>query len=317
MRLTKLRPAAALASIAAAVSLLAVVGRGEAPPATAARGPTSSAAATSDRAERVDPIAARLCHALHGLPAARRAECCGRAGANLAGLCAAELSASLRRGAVAIDGAGVEQCTADATRELAGCDWVSPRPPKPPDSCTRTIAGQRDRGSACHSSLECRDGLHCRGAQPERPGICVAPSPPHARCEVPADNLAAFTGLRGDPRHRECDGLCLKGQCLPLAEAGAPCSSSAACAPGLHCIAGRCEARGFPQIGEPCAENTPCETGAYCSSGRCAAVKQAGEPCSVPSECRGLACEKRPGAAVGTCAGRCGASVPPSGSAPG
>jgi len=33
-------------------------------------------------------------------------------------------------------------------------------------------------------------------------------------------DLAAFARAKDDPRHPTCDGLCIRGQCLPFAAAG-------------------------------------------------------------------------------------------------
>src|SRR5262249_386139 len=73
----------------------------QAPPARKPSAPAASAA---------DPVAGRLCDALHALPAKRKAECCGTSAASLADLCSSEVTAALRRGAVRVDGAAVDRC---------------------------------------------------------------------------------------------------------------------------------------------------------------------------------------------------------------
>jgi hypothetical protein len=300
MRTPHVRPKAAhlLTRALWLVLLLAPVASGE----TSIEGRATAAAAVDPS----DAIARHLCDVLHALPARRKQECCGTVSTDLAEACTRELAPSLRRNAISIDPAALDRCAEDAARQLEGCGWVGPRPPKAPSSCTTLLEGAVPAGALCSSSFDCRDGLYCRGAAAGRQGICAAPARAHARCAAPADNLAAFTGLQGDPRHAECEGRCVKGQCLPLAKAGAECPSSAMCEPGLHCRAGRCEVEPPPGIGESCAGETACRAGAYCRDGTCVSLKQPGEACSLPGECGGLACERKPGEKTGTCADPCG-----------
>lgn len=253
-----------------------------------------------------DPLAEGLCDALHTLPAKRKQECCGRAFPSLAGLCTQELSASLGRGAVSVDRAAVDRCTTETSRQLEGCKWVTPLMPPLPDACRGVVAGKLVSGAACRSSLECADGLFCRGVRPDMAGVCAAPGPARTRCEVAADNLAVFTGAKDDSRHPVCNGLCVKGQCLPFSPAGGACQSSGQCTPGLNCISGRCQDRPLPRAGESCAGNTSCGAGAYCQSSRCAALKDAGEPCASSVECLAFQCVVTPGSKSGTCAEPCG-----------
>jgi len=274
---------------------------------------------TAFAAEAPDPLAKGLCDAIHGLPARRKSECCSNPAApsHLAELCTRELAAALRRGGVTIDASGLERCTKEAAEGLAGCGWVAPLPPKPPASRASLIVGKITSGASCRSSLECGDGLHCRGASTDRAGVCAPPSPPGGRCAAPVDNLAAFTGLQGDERHRECEGLCLKGQCLSRVAKGAPCPSSALCAPGLHCSAGHCAEPKKLAVGATCERHGDCAEGAYCAAGTCATTKRTGEPCSALAECGGFACERPQGAKTGKCAdpcspgGRLGAATEP------
>ena len=104
------------------------------------------------------------------------------------------------------------------------------------------------------------------------------------------------------------DGLCIKGECLPFVPAGGACASSSRCAPGLQCVAGVCQDRELPNLGEACAPNTSCGAGAFCQAGVCRPQKDAGETCTLSSECRGLACLKAAGAPAGQCGEPCGAS---------
>lgn len=296
--------------LALAVAWLATVGRGETPPTASPKPPARAAATESPSLAKPDPLAQRLCDALHALPAKRKGECCGAAHtSSLAGLCGQELTASVRRGAVTIDAAGTAKCAEETARQLEGCGWVTPLLPQQPQACSGLMHGTLKAGAACHSSLECVDGLYCRGVGPRNTGVCGAPAAPRRRCEIPADNLAAFTGAKGDPRHPECQGRCVKGLCLPFLAPGAACASSGLCPPGLNCIAGRCQDRPLPKLGEACSGRTVCEAGASCHGGQCKALKNAGEPCAQPFECRALRCVKAPGARAGTCGEPC-AAVP-------
>jgi hypothetical protein len=267
--------------------------------------------APKQAASKPDPLAQRLCDAIHTLPVKRKSECCpGEGSSNLAPLCAQELSASIRRGAVRVDAAGIDRCTQETSSELEGCGWVNPTLPPLPHGCDGLVQGTLPAGAKCESSVECADGLHCKSVTPLAPGICSAPSAARTSCEVPADNLVTLLRTRTDPRHPECQGRCVRGECLPFVEAGGACAASATCASGLNCIAGHCEKNPLPKAGEPCPGKTACDTGAYCSpEGRCVALKNAGESCSQPFECRGLACAKAPGEKSGKCGEPCGSAV--------
>jgi hypothetical protein len=270
----------------------------EGTPAPTRPGPASR---TADAA-----LARRLCDILHEQPARRRGECCGAtAAASLAPACAREVTAALGRGTVTLDAAAVERCAAETTRQLDGCGWVRPQLPPLPPACGGLVAGSLPAGRSCRSSLECAEPLYCRGLSPARPGTCGRPALARERCENLADNLAAFTRAGDDPRHRPCAGRCVRGQCLPFVAAGGTCTASPACAPGLNCLAGRCADRPLPAVGEPCPGKTLCAAGAFCQAGRCVAIKQAGEPCVLPIECRALACTRVPGARTGACADPC------------
>jgi hypothetical protein len=256
-------------------------------------------------AAKPDALAQRVCEVLQALPSRRKQACCGGAGSSLAAVCTSELSAALKRGAVAVDSARVEQCRTETGAELEGCGWVTPLMPKLADACAGIIDGTLAAGASCRSSLECGDGLHCRGVTPGSAGVCAVPGEPHSRCELPADNLASFARGQDDPRHPVCDGVCLKGQCLPFVAAGGECPSTAACAPGLNCLSGHCQAKALPVLGEACSAKAECAGDAVCADGRCSMPKDAGESCKLPFECRALACDRKPGAASGVCTDAC------------
>jgi hypothetical protein len=263
----------------------------------------------SAAAGKGEALAQRLCDALHTLPAQRKQACCGAPGASLAAACVQETTAAVRRATVSLDTARIEGCAAEAATQLEGCGWVTPLLPDLPAACVGVIGGKVKAGGACYSSLECGDGLYCRGVSPTNAGLCRPPQEAGAACEVPADNLSAFTRAKDDPRHPSCQGRCVKSKCLPLAPAGGACVSSALCAAGLNCIAGRCENRPLPKVAESCAGKTECAPGAYCQDGKCVALKGQGESCRLPFECRGLSCDKAPGAKAGTCGSPCGRLV--------
>jgi hypothetical protein len=288
-----------------------------APSATASpsQAPRPAPSGARPAAAKQDPAAQRLCDLLHTLPAERKRECCGTAPPSLAAVCTQELSASLRRGAVALDAAAVEQCAARTARQLEGCGWVTPLTPERPAVCREAIRGLLRAGATCRSALECGDGLSCRGVSPQRPGVCAAPAPAGARCAVPADNLAAFTGAREDERHPVCDGLCLKGTCLAFAPEAGACQSSAWCGPDVNCVGGRCRGAEPPKLGESCAGGTSCGPGAFCQAGQCAPLKDAGATCSQPHECRAFECVRAPGGQAGRCGDPCGGGRAPKPSA--
>lgn len=130
-------------SVAGTVLLLAMV------VATAGLAETAPAGRTKPH-----PLAEGLCDALHNLPAKRKQECCGKAFSSLAGVCAQELSASLGRNAVSVDRAAVDRCAAATSRQLEGCQWVTPLMPPLPDACRGVVVGKLVSGAACRSSLE-------------------------------------------------------------------------------------------------------------------------------------------------------------------
>jgi hypothetical protein len=287
--------------------------------ATVVGAPAGAAQRTADPTRRAGPspaqaerLARRLCDALHALPAQRRQACCGGVATSLAAVCTSEMAAAIRRGALSIDASNIDRCASESEKQLTGCSWVTPLLPSPPAACTGLVTGKLGAGAACQSSLECENGLYCRGVSAGRSGVCRPPAPPHAVCEFPADNIASYARAVDDPRHASCEGRCEKGQCLPFASAGSACVSSALCQPGLHCVGGKCAATPLPGVGDSCAATNVCDAGAYCDGGRCAALKDAGAACALPFECRALACDKAPDAKLGKCADACVAAASPS-----
>jgi hypothetical protein len=248
-----------------------------------------------------DPLAKRLCDALHALPEARKAACCnaGTATRGLAAECARVLSDALRAGRVALDPAAVARCERASAEAYAGCDWVTPLAPAAPAACRRLVAGVFAAGAPCDSALECQAGLACRA------GVCASPGAAGAACGgAAADLLTLYTRQTAAAEHPDCDGYCsLDGRCARWVAVDGPCWSSQQCASGNHCAAGRCAAGAVASLGEPCT-GSACGEGAICAAGRCVARKQAGETCSSPFECLAT-CNVAAGAGAGTCGMRC------------
>ncbi len=251
-----------------------------------------------------DPLAQRFCDALHALPAARQAACCGAPSASrgLAAECARVLTAALRERRVALPPAAVEGCERESAAAFAGCEWVTPLAPAAPAACRAVVDGLLAAGAACSSALECGAGLTCSA------GVCASPGGAGAACGGGADLLAIYT--RADASaHPECAGYCNGGRCAAAVAVGAACFSTQQCAPGTHCAGGHCVGGAVARLGEACSGNA-CEEGAICMGGRCAARKRTGETCTAPFECL-AACIIPPGAAAGTCGMRCpGAPAP-------
>jgi hypothetical protein len=252
-------------------------------------------------------VAKNVCDTLQKLPEQRRVACCHReGGSDLAVVCTRELDSALARGTIKLDPARADACAAATSAALEGCGWVGPLLPPPPAQCAQLIEGTLAAGASCRSSLECRDGLHCRGVTPGGAGTCAAPAAVGSACENPADNLVSLTRAKDDPRHPVCDGACVKGQCLARIAEGDSCPSTAACLAGLHCLSGKCVAQPLPKLGEACGAQAECGDGSVCADAKCIKPKDAGESCKLPFECRSLACDKRAGAATGTCTDVCG-----------
>ncbi len=257
-----------------------------------------------------DPLAERLCGALQAAPLQRKAECCGTTtSGGLTSECVRILTTTLRDGAVRIEAGVVDNCIKATSRQLDGCEWVTPLLPALPEACLEIIQGQLKAGERCRSTLECREGLICRGARTTVAGVCSAPSAVGGACSRAVDTLVTYTRQpTDDPHHPDCLGYCFQGQCSAFAAVGEPCLSNQQCSVGAHCAAGRCVDGPPPKIGEPC-DKTICEGAAACVDGKCAALKPSGETCTSPFECQG-SCVKNAGTAVGTCGMQC-SWVPP------
>lgn len=260
--------------------------------------------AMAEDAAVLDPLAKQFCDTLHALPEARKAQCCGRApSSSLAGECARTLSAALQTKAVRLDAAGLDRCAKAAAQELSGCDWVTPVMPRNPEVCRRMVQGDKAAGAACSSSLECKEGLFCRGGG-STAGVCAAPGAIGAPCGRAEDMLASYTRQTDmEIRHPECTGFCVAGSCTGFVALGGGCSSSRQCAPGQHCGSGHCREGAFSTSEETCTASS-CAPDTTCKDGKCVALKAAGQPCTSPFECK-AACNIPQGAKVGTCGMKC------------
>jgi len=236
-----------------------------------------------------DPLAARLCEALHGVALHRRAACCSHApGFSLVPECTRTLSYALSEKAVTVDPAAVDACAAAMTKAHEGCEWVGPTGVELPAACDDLVRGALKEGETCRSSLECVDGLRCLGLGPTDPGVCRKPLPKSYPCALAADTLAALTRQDSfDVRHPECSGYCSFKRCLEFVAEGGACRSSVECGPGKTCLEGKCGAGTLPGEGAACGTKGACGKGLHCEKGKCITPKHEGAPCENDIECRG------------------------------
>lgn len=253
----------------------------------------------------LDLRAERLCEALHVLPARRRAECCQRPmGVVLSRPCAETLTAALQAKGVTLDAQAVDACAAAMAQAYQGCEWVGPSTPALPRACRGLLVGTLAEGATCRSSLECPQGLRCRGAGPTSAGVCDKPGEPGASCALSVDTLGAFVlDESGERDHPDCSGFCERHRCTAQLSLGAKCGFDAQCGPDRHCAAGTCVQGAWAKAGEPCAGGG-CVEGLRCISGRCAVPKASGATCTADAECAG-GCVRPDGGASGTCGVRC------------
>jgi hypothetical protein len=264
------------------------------------RAPTTASAAPIDvlgsvypRDVAPHPLATRLCEALHGVPARRKAECCGSEPAPfLMAECTRVLGATLNAGTAELDDATVDRCAEAMTEARAGCDWVTPNAPTAPEACQRLLRGKLERGSVCRSSLECSGDLHCEGVSSTRTGVCTPPGSEGAGCGTHVDVLATYLlDQHLATSHPFCAEHCslVTHKCRPLPEEGAACAANVNCGASQQCIQGRCSSAPPRHRGESCSAN-PCREGLRCVDGSCAPRAQAGEACRSDIDCAEGAC---------------------------
>lgn len=253
------------------------------------------------------PLARELCDALHALPAARAAACCGtRSESGLGDQCVRAVSAALRDGAVEIDESSIAACRAAMERALEGCDWVTPSEPLSPPACQRLLRGKLSVGSVCRSSLECAGESHCEGLGPTKTGVCAAPAARGEGCGAHIDVLATYTLERGLERtHPFCAEYCSLAthRCAAPPEIGDSCLSAVNCAPGQTCVAGACSSAAPGRAGDRCGAS-PCGEGLHCREGICAPLAAAGQACVGDLDCAAGGCGRR-GGGEKTCGAQC------------
>jgi hypothetical protein len=253
-----------------------------------------------------DPIAIKLCDALHALPEKTRAGCCTEApGFTLASECARVVSGALQSKAVSLDGADVDRCVGDLEKTYAGCDWVGSHKIAPPVSCEGILRGTLKEAAACRSSVECIDGLRCAGVGPTSVGRCAPPGDEGASCGGSVDVLDRYSRQQNSERkHPPCKGICDRHRCIAPPAVGAPCKASISCGPGKACVNEKCAVARNQKLGEPCADGE-CDAGLYCIKGKCVGPQPAGADCSTEFECV-AACVVPDGGTKGKCGKRCG-----------
>ncbi len=257
-----------------------------------------------------DPRAERYCHAVHTLPAERRAACCeDRPRAPFERECVRTLSAALHAHAVSLDEGDLSQCEKAQRAALEGCGWVGIAPPKPAAACSGILRGAVGDGATCRSSLECKAGLTCYGLSATAPGHCVAPRQKDAICNTGTESLAMFSlqGRAVEREHPTCAGVCDKMRCKDELAIGASCRTSAECGRDKSCVEGHCAASPLPEEGARCASGE-CAAGLTCVDDHCAKLEAEGASCQSDRACFG-AC------VGGTCQRKCkvatGLGLPP------
>jgi ABC-type lipoprotein export system ATPase subunit len=194
--------------------------------------------------------------------------------------------------------------------DLDGNDRVFPE-------CADAFTGTVVAGSGCRGDHECKSGLTCVDFTTDADGTCKAPPPIGDACgEGRNDGGAPNLSYRYPfGTHPACasGAWCSSHTCRAAAGAGETCLDSEQCATGLRCFQNKCGTEGPSEVDGPCRSPTmDCKPGQYLycdgpslQQGTCKARKAANQPCSKPSECRGL-CEKPDGGTTGTCRAICG-----------
>jgi len=264
-----------------------------------------------------DPIAQRLCDAIHELPAKRSAECCKTTpGFRATSECVRTLSFSLASKAVTLAPEAVDACIAAITKAHEGCGWVGPRAPGAPIECQGIVKGTLKQGEKCRSSHECAEALNCFNVGATRMGVCAPPRPSRYACKTATDPLGGYLSDDTiDAAHPECVGYCITHVCADTKPVGGACKVAAECGPNHACVGGKCLGTPLPNRGEPCPGGE-CVKGAACIDGKCGEPRAEGEACGRDLECRGLCDKPDAGAktdagASGKCVKRCEGTLPP------
>jgi hypothetical protein len=252
-----------------------------------------------------DPLAEKLCSALHDVPNKRRAECCqSTPGFSLTRECVRILSHALSDKSISLDAAAVDACATQSTAAYEGCDWVGPTNVSLPSACDGILRGNIGEGKRCRSSLECQDGMRCVGLGPTDTGVCRKPSAVGFPCSLAVDTLGAVTRQDNlERQHPECAGYCLQRRCRDFVAVHGACKTNAECGAGKVCLGGSCEEGEAPGEGKSCAK-TACAAGLLCEKGTCIARKKSGATCSTDAECKG-GCLRADAGQEGSCGMKC------------
>ena len=252
-----------------------------------------------------DPVAARLCTALHDTPEMKRALCCAqKAGIVFTSECTRTLSASIAAKALTLAASDVDRCSAAIERAYDGCEWPGPFPPDMPGECQGILKGTLTAGARCRSSLECAGRLRCFGAGPTSSGRCGDAHSDAGRCGGTVDTLATYTRQNDiDTAHPECLGYCNRSKCSSFVTEGGSCTNGFQCGEGKLCVNGKCKTAAPGKLGEQCP-GAACEKGAQCLENRCVAKRPAGAACTMDFECVG-GCLKNNAGSKGICGKKC------------
>jgi hypothetical protein len=252
-----------------------------------------------------DPVAAKLCEALHGMPEKVRSTCCSETpGFTLASECTRVVSGALQFKAVTLALADVDKCVSEIEKVYSGCDWVGSHKIIPPESCEGILKGTLQQGARCRSSVECVEGLRCAGVGPTDAGRCAPAGEDGMPCGGSVDVLERYTRQQdSEKKHPVCTGICDRHRCIPPPAVGAPCQASISCGPGKVCVKAKCAVARVQKLGEPCFDGE-CDKGLYCIKEKCVGPQPAGADCSTEFECM-AACLLPDGGTKGKCGKRC------------
>lgn len=242
------------------------------------------------------PLVVRACQALHDVPEKRRADCCKiEPTLVLTSECVRMLGVAVESGAIELAEDDVAACETAQAAQHSDCAHVGPWPLQAAGPCQRLLRGTLTAGARCRSSLECVDGLRCRGVGPTEAGTCATPGATGEPCGGRVDTLATMTRQLGvDAAHPECREACGRRRCEPVRVLGATCELPSQCGRAARCERGRCVAGAAIPAGGACS-GAGCAPGTRCIAGTCALPKPLGADCATDMEC-----------AAGCVAGRCG-----------
>jgi hypothetical protein len=244
----------------------------------------------------VDPLAKRLCTALHEVPRQQEAACCKqKTPPTLTELCSMVVSSALRLGALQVDEAQLQACEQAQALPLdcASAGGWNRRPAAA--ACSLVLKGSLAEGKRCRSSLECAGEQRCVGSGPTDLGACAPARKKSGSCGTAVDALATYLPGDLDLTRPQCEGYCDHHRCKPAVPAGQACETALQCGPGSRCEKKVCVA-GLVPAGQPC--DGPCAAGLVCIDKVCSPPKKAGQACKTAFECQG-------GCIKGVCGMKC------------